>query len=169
MHVTAEPVDRIIYSSMIFRSSLISNCRCGRDRTAFRSFPAPGEKPSSPDQTLSKLPLHGRGQASCDRRGLILTSGTLLLASAAYVPLAILPSPPAAHAEGAPSGQGEQRDRLREAAQEGTPFVLPALAPPQYVQRIVTARPLAWERLQELIDDGFYKKVRRPPSTSFHR
>ena len=74
----------------------------------------------------------------------------------------MLHSPPTAHAEGAPSGLGAQRDRLREAAQEGNPFVLPALTPPQYIQRIVTARPLAWERLQELIDDGFYKKVRWP-------
>ena len=63
------------------------------------------------------------------------------------------------HAAGA-----AERDLLSEAAQEGTPFVLPALSPPQYIDRIVNARPLAWERLRDLLDSGSYKKVSGMPA-----
>ena len=50
-------------------------------------------------------------------------------------------------------------DLLSQASQEGTPFVLPALTPRQYLDRIAQARPQAWQELRSLIDNGFFKKA----------
>jgi len=55
--------------------------------------------------------------------------------------------------------RAEEVDLLRQSSQDGTPFVLPALAPQQYLDRIGQARPQAWAELRRLIDDGFYKRA----------
>ena len=42
-----------------------------------------------------------------------------------------------------PSRAADEVDLLRQASQEGTPFVIPALTPQEYLDRIAVARPQA--------------------------